>query len=196
MEQVLTIENPDEELIQRIRDGSADAFSELVRKHQRLVRSFVVRHIGVLAEADELSQDVFVAAFRSIDRYQGRGSVAAWLIGIARYHVLTYLRNKQNIQPVSLEHAINAIQLQCLDDDVFESEAEQQRLDALESCIESLGSAQRDVVRSFYFEGDSAEEIGVRIHKPAGTIRMTLLRIRKSLRHCIAGKLADGGSLQ
>lgn len=196
MEQVLTIQNADEELIQRIREGSADAFSELVRKHQRLVRSFVARHVGVLGEADELSQDVFVAAFRSIDRYQGRGSTAAWLIGIARHHVLTHLRNKQKTQPVSLEHAINTIQLQCLDDDVFESETEQQRLDALQSCIESLGSAQRDVVRSFYFEGDSAEEIGVRFNKSAGTIRMTLLRIRNSLRNCIAGRMADGGSLQ
>ena len=111
-------------------------------------------------------------------------------------YVLTYLRSKQKAQPVSLDHAVNAIQLQCLDEDVFESETEEQRLDALQSCIESLGDTQRDVVKSFYFEGDSAEEIGGRFSKPAGTVRMMLLRIRKSLRNCISGKLAAGGSIQ
>ncbi len=196
MEQVLTNRNADEELIQRIRDGSADAFSELLRSHQRLVRTFVARHLGGLDEADELSQEVFIAAFRSINRYEGRGSVAAWLIGIARHHVLTHLRNKNYTQPLSLDHTINAMQLQCLDEDVFENDAEQKRLDALQSCIESLGPTQRDAVRSFYFEGEPAEEIGVRFNKPAGTIRMMLLRIRKSLRSCISGKLAAGGSLK
>lgn len=196
MEQVLTNQNADEELIQRIRNGSTDAFSELLRSHQRLVRSFVARHLEGLDEADELSQEVFIAAFRSIDRYEGRGSVAAWLIGIARNHVLTHLRNKKNTQPLSLDHAINTMQLQCLDEDIFEADVEQRRLEVLQSCIDSLGPTQRDTVTSFYFERESAEEIGVRFNKPAGTIRMMLLRIRKSLRNCIAEKLAAGGSLK
>lgn len=193
MEQVLINQNADKE---RIWDGSAESFAELLRSHQRLVRSFVARHLNSLDEADELSQEVFVAAFRSIDRYEGRGCVAAWLIGIARNHVLTHLRNKKNTPTLSLDQAINTMQLQCFDEDIFEADAEQERLKALQSCIESLGASQRDTLTSFYFEGESAEEIGVRFDKPAGTIRMMLLRIRKSLRNCIAGKLAAGGSFR
>lgn len=192
----MTTQSPDEELIEQIRDGSPDAFAQLVRLHQRAVRSFVVRHLGILEAADELSQDVFVAAYRSIDRYEGRGSVAAWLIGIARYRILTYLRNKQNAQPIPLEHAIDSVQLQILDEDVFASETEEERLDALRSCIESLSGPQRDAVKAFYFDGDSAEDMALKLNRPAGTVRMTLFRIRKLLRNCISKKLAAGDSFK
>lgn len=196
MEDVLTISNTDDGLIQQIRAGSNDAFEELVSTHQRLVRGFIVRHLGNLQEADELAQDVFVAAFRGIDRYQGTGSVTAWLLGIARHHVLTYFRNKKRAQPMSLECALDAIQLRSLDDDPFDIEAEELRLDALRSCIQLLEPVQQGVLTQFYYRSESAEDIGHRLNKPAGTVRMMLLRLRKSLRHCIAAKIDAGGSLR
>lgn len=196
MEPVLTISNSEETLIQQVRDGSSAAFGELVSSHQRTVRGFLVRHIGNLQEADELAQDVFVAAFRGIDQFRGTGSVAAWLLGIARNYVLTYLRNKKHAQPMSLESAVDAIQLHSLDDDPFDAEAEELRLEALRTCLQSLEISQRNVLMQFYYSGESAEDIGRDLNKPAGTIRMMLLRLRKSLRLCIAGKIDAGGALR
>ena len=196
MEQVLTIAATDEELMQRARDGSLDAFGQLVQTHQRTVRAFVVRHIGDLHTADELAQEIFIAGFRSIERFQGTGSVAAWLLGIARHHVLTHLRKKSQTAPMSLDAALDSIQLRSLDDDPFDVEAEELRLDALRSCLQSLEAVQRDVLARFYYHDETADDIGHDLNKSAGTVRMMLLRLRKSLRHCITTKIDAGGSLR
>ena len=196
MEPVLAISDTDEGIVQQVRNGSADAFEQLVRDHQRTVRAFIAGHVASLQTADELAQDVFVAAFRGIDRYQGHGSVAAWLLGIARHKVLTYLRRKTQSKPVSLTAALEIAQLKSVADDPFDTEAEELRLDALRSCIQSLDAAHRDILTRFYYQRESADDIGSRLNKSAGTIRMTLLRIRKSLRNCIASKIDTGGLLR
>ena len=64
-------------LIHRAQGGSVEAFEQIVRTHQRVIRSFIVRHVGKSHVADDLAQDVFVAAYRGIQRYMGTGSVSS-----------------------------------------------------------------------------------------------------------------------
>lgn len=183
-------------LIERAQGGSIEAFEQIVRTHQRIVRTFVARHVGNQQTADDISQDVFVAAYRGVDRYLGTGSVSAWLLGIARNHVLTYLRNKSRAAAVSVDAVLDDVHLSCLDQDPFDDEAEALRVDALRSCIQSLDGPQRNMLMRFYYQSETAEAIARSERKPAGTIRMNLLRIRKQLRACIDNKLRAGGPLQ
>ena len=74
----------DAELVSRARAGSDAAFGQLVERHQAVVRGFLRRTLGGgWAEADDLAQDAFVTAWRTLDRLNEPGAVRSWLLGIA-----------------------------------------------------------------------------------------------------------------
>ncbi|MFK7822144.1 MAG: sigma-70 family RNA polymerase sigma factor [Planctomycetaceae bacterium] len=173
---------------------SIEAFEQLVRANQRLVRSFLIQHIGDQQVADDLAQEVFVAAYRGLDKYRGAGTFSSWLLGIARNHVLMHFRSKPPSMVVSLDSILEGLHLKSLEQNEFDTSIEQQRVDALRSCIQSLEPVQRDLLARFYYRSEAAEEIGQSIGKRAGAVRMLLMRIRKQLRTCIESKLRVGES--
>ncbi|MEJ6788257.1 RNA polymerase sigma factor [Brevundimonas sp. BR2-1] len=74
----------DAELVSRALNGSDSAFSRLVERHQAAVRGFLRRALGGgWAEADDVAQDAFLAAWRSLRSLRDPGGVRAWLCGIA-----------------------------------------------------------------------------------------------------------------
>ena len=179
-------------LIENARAGSDEAFEELVRTHQRLVRTFIIRHIGASQTADDLAQEVFVAAYRGIGSFRGDSSVTTWLLAIAKNHVLLHFRSQAQLPEISLDSVLERMQLQALEEHGFDAHAEERRVDALRSCIQSLDAPHRDVLTRFYYRTESAETIATSLGRKSGAIRMLLLRIRKQLRTCIEGKLRAG----
>jgi RNA polymerase sigma factor (sigma-70 family) len=73
----------DTRLVEAARRGSDAAFERIVARHQQAVRAFLRRLGGDAADADDLAQDAFVAAWRELDRFRGQSSVRSWLCGIA-----------------------------------------------------------------------------------------------------------------
>jgi RNA polymerase sigma-70 factor (ECF subfamily) len=74
--------------------GSRQAFSALVASHQKAVRGFLRRLSGNHADADDLAQEAFVAAWTRIGSFRTGGSVRAWLCGIAWRKWLTHRRSE------------------------------------------------------------------------------------------------------
>lgn len=181
--------------LQQAQSVSHEAFEQIVRAHQRSVRVFVARHVPDLHTADEIAQDVFLAAHRNLAQYGGRGSVGAWLMGIARNQVLTWLRRQRGRSEFTLDERLDSIAMQSVLSDSFDEEAEARRIDALKSCLQSLDELGRDLIVRFYYQSETAEHIGTQLGKAPGTIRMALLRIRRRLRMCIDGRLSGTGKL-
>jgi RNA polymerase sigma-70 factor (ECF subfamily) len=73
----------DTELIAAIRDGSELAFNVLIDRHQQAVRAFLRRLMANAAEADDVAQDTFLAAWTHVRSFRGETSVRSWLCGIA-----------------------------------------------------------------------------------------------------------------
>jgi RNA polymerase sigma-70 factor (ECF subfamily) len=71
------------QLISLCRAGDADAIESLVRRHQSLIYRLAVSILNDPAEADEATQDVFVAAINRLDSYRGEASFTTWLYAIA-----------------------------------------------------------------------------------------------------------------
>lgn len=192
MEPSLDNQASDENLVEHVRSGSVEAFEQIVRENQRMVRAFLIRQVGDQQVADDLAQDVFIAAYRGLARYRGTGSLISWLLGIARNHVLMHFRSKPPSTVVSLDSVLEGLHLKALEEHGFDAAAEEQRVDALRSCIQSLDPSQRDLLARFYYRSEGAEEIGRSIGKRAGAVRMLLMRLRKQLRTCIESKLRVG----
>src|SRR5262249_8769454 len=82
-------DDEDRELIERMRRGSAEAFAALYRRRQGGLHRFATLMTGCSGMAEEVTQEVFLALVRDPSGYdERRGSVAAYLYGIARYQVM------------------------------------------------------------------------------------------------------------
>jgi RNA polymerase sigma factor (sigma-70 family) len=73
----------DAALIIAVRDGSEPAFNRLVARHQQAVRTFLWRLLGNEADADDMAQETFLAAWTHARSFRGEASVRGWLCGIA-----------------------------------------------------------------------------------------------------------------
>lgn len=174
----------DSQLVLLAHSGDVSAFGELVRRYQADVRSFLRRRVNDAATADDLAQEVFIGAMNSIAEFNQQSSVRTWLMSIARFKLIDYLRKKkrESDRLNSLEFQFDLFQLKRLESsDVADDES----VSALNQCIAALKPDARSLVRNFYFEDQSANSIAEQLQQKPGAIRMSLLRIRKALAQCI-----------
>jgi RNA polymerase sigma-70 factor (ECF subfamily) len=95
--------DPDYELATRFRSGERDAFDLLVRRHQKGVWRIVRRYVRSEADAFDVTQQVFVRAFRGLASFRGASSVRSWLYRIAINCALSWIRDHKREQPTEIE---------------------------------------------------------------------------------------------
>jgi RNA polymerase sigma-70 factor (ECF subfamily) len=88
-------ERPDEVLVEDVRQGRTEAFSELARRHQQRIYRLIYGMTRNHSDADDLSQEVFMTAFRSISGFTGRSGFYTWLYRIAVNRTLNFLRERR-----------------------------------------------------------------------------------------------------
>ena len=91
----------DEQLMQLAAAGVAQAFAEIVRRHQAAVRCFCRRWCGDSCIGDELAQDVFVDLWRARRTYDPRGRFEAWLFTLARNRCRSERRRRVRTEPAA-----------------------------------------------------------------------------------------------
>jgi len=94
---------PDGELLQRSRDGDAEAFGELVDRYKDLMVNYLPRLTGSRDRADDVAQEAFVRFYRNLDRYHERGTLVAYLLSIATNLVRSAERRRRRwelLQPL------------------------------------------------------------------------------------------------
>ena len=178
----------DSDLVEKAQRGSVEAFEELVRRYQMDIRAFLRRRIHNIAVADDLAQEVFLGAIKSIEKYNQTGSIRSWLFSIARFKMIDYLRSeKRRAKSADFEIALEDESVRRGKDSPDEDFEE--LVPTLKTCIDALRPNAKDLVNQFYFENVSAKVIAEDINQKASTVRMTLLRIRKALAKCIKQRL-------
>jgi RNA polymerase sigma-70 factor (ECF subfamily) len=85
-------EVPDEELACRAQSGCLDSFEQLMARHERQVFGYLRRWTGHVQDAEDLTQEAFIRAFRSIGRYRSPHAFKTWLYTIARRSAISRLR--------------------------------------------------------------------------------------------------------
>jgi RNA polymerase sigma-70 factor, ECF subfamily len=181
-------------LIERSRQGDASAFTELVMVHQGRVRAYIGGTIGRPDVVDDLAQEVFLSALRSIDTYKGEAPFGVWLLGIARHKTLMHLRREVRRlarESRSLEVVLADLRLRVLESDEMDLARREQEIAALQRCVERLPPSGAEMITERYFRARSISDIAREQGKREGTIRMSLLRLRHVLRACVEQRLAQ-----
>src|SRR5262245_47695592 len=185
------------ELIERARSGSTEAFSQLVRMHQAAVRAYAARYLHGRHAIDDLAQEVFVDAHRGLGGYRGDAPFRLWLLAISRRHVADHLRDEMRRrarESNDLEGALLRWQAEHNDGEEAGLARHDAELAALSQCLEGLSGDSAAMVKSHYFQSETAVDMAERLGKKESAVRMALLRIRQALRTCVERRLASGNA--
>jgi len=96
-------DDPDFEIVARVRDGETDAFEELVRKHGRRVYRSLLAIVGSAEEAEDALQDAFLKAFQHLPDFAGRSRFSTWLVRIAINTGLQRVRSRKEFDSLDEE---------------------------------------------------------------------------------------------
>jgi RNA polymerase sigma-70 factor (ECF subfamily) len=87
----------DAQIVGRVRAGDEAVFEELFRKHHEGLWSFAYHQVGCSETAREIVQDVFFALWRNHAEWEVTSSIAGWLYGAVRHHILRHRRTERTV---------------------------------------------------------------------------------------------------
>ncbi len=180
----LMLESPshsDGDLLRLLSGGNEKAFLEFYRRHQGVVYRFALQMSGKTEIAEEVTQDVFLVVMNSGARYDSeRGSVAAFLYGIARNFVLRALERERPYLTV-LDDPAGETQEVAAEHDVFGDLVQNERLETLRKAVLALPPAYREVVVLCDLHERDYAEAATALGCAIGTVRSRLHRARALL---------------
>lgn len=173
----------DEAMVRAFASGDAVAFRQVYDAHSSLVYSFCRRMLGTDRAADA-TQEVFVAAWRSAHRYRPEvGTVAGWLLGIARFKVIDILRSDGRRQ-VLANTAADLAEAAGPEESLAVGVAERM---LLSDALSVLPERSRDVVRLAFVDDLTHAQIAEQCDLPLGTVKSDIRRGLSRLRRHLEG---------
>ena len=167
---------PDAEVLRLLHAGQdARAFELLLRRFQGKVFRLAMSYVRSAADAEDLAQEVLVRLWKALPLYDGRASFSTWIYAIARNACLSELRKRRS-RPVAVSDPLEPRRAE----GPTPAPASDHRLDCA-TLLETLPETQRQVVRLFYLEDRSYDEVSVLLAMPVNTVRSHLHRARRRL---------------
>lgn len=175
------------ELVRRAQQGDAQAFRELVQQNQRRVFHACVAVVRSQADAEDITQEVFIRAYKNLSKFEGTAKFSTWLYRIARNASIDHLRKRarrdaSNIDDFVDEHRESAF------DEAFisaplgfnptEEMARKEYRDAISHAFDALSSAHREILTLREVEGHSYQEIADILEIKIGTVMSRLHHAR------------------
>jgi RNA polymerase sigma-70 factor (ECF subfamily) len=180
---------PEADVVALAIGGDVDAFTEIYKTHSARVFRHLNYLLGDRAEADDLTNETFLRAWKVIDRYEDRGlRIENWLLKIGHNLAVRQLKKKRPT------HDIESLTIQDAPEARPESIAEMAS-EALEvrQAILKLPDIPRQVIIWRFLEGMDYEEIEKMLGKSNGAIRVIQFRALKQLRIILEAQEAAGG---
>lgn len=172
----------DLDLVAQTRQGDVEAFSELVRRHQRVVYNLAYRFMRDGTSAEDMTQEAFLKAFRLLRGFRGDCEFSTWMYRVTCSVCLTELsrRKKRNEVELHLDAATGSV----------EPESDSIDLpDIMRHCVGQLPDRYKRIITLYYLRELSYEEIAAKLDIPMGTLKTWMHRARKHLRGIVEREL-------
>jgi len=172
----------DIELISKVLQGEQALFAQLVERYQNYVFTLVLRFTDSREDAEEISQDIFVKAYRSLADFRGESKFSTWLYTIVRTSCITFLRKKR-LDITSLDNERTFLQLENQESGFKANTIEQKSRHAMvNKAIRLLSPDDAQLITLFYKGEQSLEEIGRVMGLEPNTVKVKLHRARHRLK--------------
>lgn len=172
----------DIELINQTLAGNQPAYADLIKRHQRFVFTLALRFTKTREDAEEVAQDCFVKAYRSLTAFQQQSKFSTWLYSIVYTTAMTHLRKKR-VDTDSIDDENMHIQVAdtygSMDANLAENKS---RTYYLNQAIGQLLPDDAAIITLFYTGEQSLEEIGAALGMEPNTVKVKLFRARQRLK--------------
>ncbi|MBX6365686.1 MAG: sigma-70 family RNA polymerase sigma factor [Gemmatimonadetes bacterium] len=165
-------------LVGRARQGDAEAFEALVRRHLRSAYAMALSRVREPADAEDVAQDAFLTALQRLEECRNPAQFGSWLLTIVRNKAMDVHRYRSVRDALPLERA-------CEVSDGASPQREAERAELREdllTALDGLTPLQREVILLYDIEGWSHKEISRRLGVSEGSARVHLHNARKALR--------------
>ncbi len=172
----------DNEVISRVLRGDSQAYAELVKRYQNFVFTIILRYTKTREDAEEISQDVFVKAYRSLADFRGDSKFSTWLYTIVNTTCITFLRKKK-LDTHSLDNE-KVFEVADSQDSGFKANQVEQKskLQMVNEAIQLLSPDDAKLITLFYKGEQSLDEIGQIMGIDPNTAKVKLHRARVRLK--------------
>ncbi|MEI6210796.1 MAG: sigma-70 family RNA polymerase sigma factor [bacterium] len=177
---LLPTDAPDDRiLMQRACQGDREAFSELVRRHQRPLMNFF-RRCGVQTDAEDLVQQTFIRLYRYRDRYQPSAKLTTFLYLLARQVWIDELRRRQRT-----ERLRKGLEAEPQLEFVARGEGPERGKMDIEAALAALPEGMRMVVVMSIYQNMVYEDIALALQIPVGTVKSRMFNALRLLRQAM-----------
>ena len=175
-------ETSDTELIQLVLGGQQAAYAQLVNKYQNFVFTIVLRYVKSREDAEEVAQDVFVKAYRSLADFKGASKFSTWLYTVTTTSCISFLRKKK-VEVQSLDNEAVFATADNIDGGMSANQVEQKsKVTMVNEAIKLLSPDDAQVITLFYKGEQTLEEIAQIMGKEPNAIKVQLHRARTRLK--------------
>ena len=182
----MTGQDRDQICLDRLRAGDSAALEELYDRHAGLLYSVILRIVRESSDAEDVLQETWVQAWRRAAAYDGaRGTVAAWLLTIARSRAIDRSRSLRSRQSAETAAEAHEAARPAPASDPARDAAHRRTHERVHAALETLAPQQREVLALAYFGGLSQSEISERCGAPLGTVKSWVRQGLKRLRELI-----------
>jgi RNA polymerase sigma-70 factor, ECF subfamily len=176
-------EQDDVALVSACQVGDQDAFALLVQRHQRFVFNLVFRMLGQYEEADEVTQETFLAAWQGLPGFRGNARFSTWLYRIAYNCALKQLEQRKRDQALQLAIQVEQADQRINNDERIGAEIEaRDRQIIVREHLSNLPAKYRIVLVLRHLQEMTYEEMAEILTMPVGTIKTHLFRARNLLK--------------
>ncbi len=166
----------------------SEEFVQLFSRIQRRLYLHILKQVGSPNDAEEILQETNVVIWNKFHRFELGTNFVAWSFQIANFEVLKYRDRKRSNKLVFSGDILEVI--------AQESEEQEDDLDlrraALQECLQSLRTADRELIQQRYQPGNTGEGVARQLDRPINSVYQSIGRIRKTLFECINRRLAAG----
>jgi RNA polymerase sigma-70 factor (ECF subfamily) len=177
----------DELLVSRAQSGDTLAFDQLVVRYSPRLYGMIYHMTSNKEDANDLTQDVFAKAYRSLNRFRGRSSFYTWIYAIGTNMTLNFLKKRNRRAAWSLDNLDSGIQNDEAMVDLAHAANPRHQSDLnelqkkLNEAMQSLSNAHRAVVTMFDIQGIPHAEISKILKVSEGTVRSRLFYAHRQL---------------
>jgi RNA polymerase sigma-70 factor (ECF subfamily) len=163
------------ELIRRAKQDPG-AFEELYRQNVQAIYKYFYNRTQNQAEAEDLTEQTFMAALEGIQRYRENGVFLAWLFTIARNKAVDFFRTNKNLSPLEIPEDIP------VHSDFLNDIIQVERQKAIRRIFQTLPEEEKELIRLRYIADLNFATIGRLLHRSEGSVKKATYRIIHRMR--------------
>lgn len=189
----------DDAMVARVLDGNPDAFEGIIARHEDRVLRILKKHLPPDC-VEEIAQETFIRAYRSLPTYKGKGGLRGWLSAIALRTCYDFWRKRYRSPEFPMsdlseegKHRVEGV-LAARSGERFREEDRRKEAEALlDWALDRLPPADRMVLELVYLEGKSVKEAAGLMGWSVANVKVRSFRSRKKLQKLLADLAAERG---